>query len=333
MKRVVSLILVLALVFSCVIGISAASGTAPMMTVGSISGAQGEKVELTVTLKNNPGISSAIMEIDYDITRLTLVDVTIGEKFSTGAYSNINLPYVTFVRSGDIVGDEVLLVLSFAINSKAKEGDAYVTVLYEEGDITNYDEEDVNFEVVPGTVTVTSERNPFDDVKKGDFFYDPVLWAVDNGITNGATPTMFDPNGTCLRAHVVTFLHRAAGNPDPTSSKNPFADVNTSDFFYKPVLWAVEKGITNGTSANTFGSYANCNRAAVVTFLWRAAGSPEPESTNNPFADVKTTDFFYKPVLWAAENKITSGIDATHFGPTADCNRAQVVTFLYRAYN
>ena len=109
--------------------------------------------------------------------------------------------------------------------------------------------------------------------------------------------------------------------------------MKSSDFFYQPVLWAVEKGITNGTSATTFGSYANCNRAAVVTFLWRAAGSPEPESTNNPFVDVKTTDFFYKPVLWAVENGITNGVDTTHFGPATDCNRAQVVTFLYRAYN
>lgn len=174
--------------------------------------------------------------------------------------------------------------------------------------------------------------NPFTDVKEGDFFYEPVMWAVQNGITNGVDDTHFGPNGTCLRAHVVTFLHRAAGNPNPTSTNNPFTDVKSADFFYKPVLWAVEKGITNGTSATTFGSYDNCNRAAVVTFLWRAAGCPEPTSTNNPFVDVKSSDFFYKPVLWAVEKGITNGIDATHFGPTTACNRAQVVTFLYRAF-
>ena len=109
--------------------------------------------------------------------------------------------------------------------------------------------------------------------------------------------------------------------------------MKTSHFFYTPVLWAVEKGITNGTSATKFGSYDVCNRAAVVTFLWRAAGSPEPKSTANPFVDVKSSDFFYKPVLWAIENNITNGVDATHFGPTSPCNRAQVVTFLYRTYN
>ena len=178
-----------------------------------------------------------------------------------------------------------------------------------------------------------TRENPFTDVADGSFYIDPVLWAVENGITNGTTPTTFNPNGTCLRAHVVTFLYRAAKSPEPSATKNPFNDVKPGDFYYKPVLWAVEKGITNGISSTKFGSMDVCNRAAVVTFLWRAAGSPEPESTNNPFEDVKTTDFFYRPVLWAVENGITNGVDATHFGPATDCNRAQVVTFLYRAYN
>ena len=176
-------------------------------------------------------------------------------------------------------------------------------------------------------------ENPFDDVPADSFYNDPVLWAVENGITAGASADSFDPDGKCLRAHVVTFLHRAAKNPEPSSHKNPFTDVKPSDFFYKPVLWAGEKGITNGISGTKFGSYDVCNRAAVVTFLWRAAGSPEPKSTANPFTDVKSTDFFYKPVLWAVENDITNGISATAFGPTSPCNRAQVVTFLYRAYN
>ena len=175
-------------------------------------------------------------------------------------------------------------------------------------------------------------ENPFTDVPEGSFYYDSVLWALENGITTGASETSFNPNGICLRAQVVTFLHRAAGNPEPTSTKNPFTDVKSSDFFYKPVLWAVEEGITNGTSATTFGSYASCNRAAVVTFLWRAAGCPEPELTEHPFTDVPEGAFYEKAVLWALENNITQGISATAFGPTADCNRAQVVTFLYRAY-
>ena len=176
-------------------------------------------------------------------------------------------------------------------------------------------------------------NNPFTDVPAGAWYENSVLWALENGITTGATADTFNPNGQCLRAHVVTFLHRAAENPEPGSSSNPFTDVKSTDFFYKPVLWAVEKGITNGISASKFGSYDVCNRAAVVTFLWRAAGSPEPESTDNPFKDVKASDFFYKPVLWAVENGITNGLTATEFGPNTACNRAQVVTFLSRAYN
>ena len=174
---------------------------------------------------------------------------------------------------------------------------------------------------------------PFADVPAGAYYEAPVLWAVENGITSGASANSFNPGGACLRAHVVTFLWRAAKQPEPVISTSAFTDVRSSDFFFKPVLWAVEQNITSGVSATEFGSYANCNRAAVVTFLWRAAGSPEPSSTNNPFTDVKSTDFFYKPVLWAVENGITAGLTATTFGPTAECNRAQVVTFLYRAYN
>ena len=178
-----------------------------------------------------------------------------------------------------------------------------------------------------------TRENPFADVVDGSFYINPVLWAVENGITSGTSKTTFDPSGLCLRAHVVTFLYRAAGSPVPSSNKNPFTDVKSGDFYYNPVLWAVENGITQGVSKTQFGSTQVCNRAAVVTFLWRAFGSPEPKSTNNPFVDVKNTDFFYKPVLWAVENGITAGIDATHFNPAGACNRAQVVTFLYRAYN
>ena len=173
---------------------------------------------------------------------------------------------------------------------------------------------------------------PFTDVPANSFYQFPVIWASENNITTGATATTFNPGGECLRAHVVTFLHRAAGNPAPASSYNPFTDVKSSDFFYKPVLWANECNVTNGISANKFGPFDVCNRAQVVTFLWRACGSMEPRNTNNPFVDVRPTDFYYKPVLWAVENGITNGVDATHFGPTSPCNRAQVVTFLFRAF-
>ena len=181
--------------------------------------------------------------------------------------------------------------------------------------------------------TAQEPEQKFEDVPTDSYYAEAVAWAVENGITTGATEDTFNPQGQCLRAHAVTFLHRAAGSPVPPTDENPFTDVKETDFFYKPVLWAVHRGITNGINATEFGTYNACSRAAVVTFLWRNAGSPEPKSTKNPFVDVKTGDFFYKPVLWAVENGITNGVDATHFGPSAICKRAQVVTFLYRAYN
>ena len=175
--------------------------------------------------------------------------------------------------------------------------------------------------------------NPFTDVPENSFYFDPVLWAVKNGITNGATATTFNPGGECLRAHVVTFLWRAAGCPEPSSTANPFTDVKESDFFYKPVLWAVEKGITNGISATEFGSFAACNRAQVVTFLYRAMGNPAYGAVSSPFTDVTDPKaFYYNAVLWAVENGITNGMGNNQFGIGSICNRAQVVTFLYRTF-
>jgi len=172
---------------------------------------------------------------------------------------------------------------------------------------------------------------PFTDVPVGEFYFDPVEWAVEKGITTGASETTFNPGDNCLRGHVVTFLWRAAGSPEPTSNENPFTDVKETDFFYKAVLWAVENEITNGISATEFGPYTECNRAQVVTFLWRAQGKPAVTETDHPFTDVDADQFYYQPMLWAVENGITNGLTATTFGPGAVCNRAQVVTFLYRA--
>ena len=177
-----------------------------------------------------------------------------------------------------------------------------------------------------------TRMTPFNDVVESSFYETPVAWAVEQGITNGISATDFGSNNTCNRAQVVTFLWRAAGCPEPTSMENPFTDVQVGSFYEKPVLWAVENGITNGVSATLFGPNDPCNRASVVTFLWRAAGKPTPESTSHSFTDVGPGSFYEMPVLWAVENGITNGVSATQFGPTSSCNRAQVVTFLYRAF-
>ena len=174
--------------------------------------------------------------------------------------------------------------------------------------------------------------NPFTDVKEGKYYYEPVLWAYyhDPQITTGTTATTFGPNDTCTRGQVVTFLWRAKGCPEPTVTAHPFTDVKESAYYYKAMLWAVENGITSGTSATTFGPNENCTRSQVVTFLWRADGKPEPMSSECPFTDIKTNSSYYKAVLWAVENGITSGTSATTFGPKNTCTRGQIVTFLYR---
>ncbi len=177
---------------------------------------------------------------------------------------------------------------------------------------------------------VFAAENPFTDVKESDYFYDPVLWAVENQITNGISATAFGPNANCTRAQVVTFLWRAAGSPAPASSENPFTDVKESEYYYKAVLWAVENQITNGLSATSFGPNASCTRAQVVTFLWRADGATAPQGDGNPFKDIAFNDYFYNAVLWAVEKGITNGLSADKFGPNATCTRGQIVTFLYR---
>ena len=174
------------------------------------------------------------------------------------------------------------------------------------------------------------KENPFVDVKEKDYFYQPVLWAVENGITNGTSKTTFSPNATCTREQAVTFLWRAMGSPEVSGVKNPFVDVKPSDYYYKAVLWAVKNGITQGIDATHFGPNNTVTRGQTVTFMWRAAGSPQVSGVKNPFVDVKSSDYYCKAVLWAVESGITNGMSATTFGPNSGCTREQIVTFLYR---
>ena len=174
-------------------------------------------------------------------------------------------------------------------------------------------------------------ENPFEDVPEDSFCFLPVLWAVDEGITNGTSATTFNPGGDLLRAQVVTMLWRHAGSP-VVQIDNPFTDVKEGDWYYNAVLWAVSEGITNGTSSTTFGPAGVTNRAQVVTFLWRYLGSPDA-FTENPFADVDDAAWYGMPIVWAVENGITNGISATEFGVNTNCNRAHMVTFLYQAMN
>ena len=174
---------------------------------------------------------------------------------------------------------------------------------------------------------------PFIDVAENAYYYNAVAWAVRNGITSGTSATTFGPDDKCTRAQVVTFLWRAAGSPEPQSTANPFVDVSSSDWFYKSVLWAKENGITSGMDASHFGPNESCTRAQVVTFLYSDFGKPDVSGIDNPFSDVAADAWYAAPVLWAVENGITSGIGGGLFGVDNACTRAQIVTFLYKAYN
>ena len=173
-------------------------------------------------------------------------------------------------------------------------------------------------------------QNPFVDVKEGAYYYDAVLWAVEQKITSGTSATTFSPDASCTRAQMVTFLWRAAGSPKVENGKNPFTDVQADVYYYDAVLWAVEKGVTSGTSATTFSPDATVTRGQTVTFLYRNAGSPEVSGTM-PFTDVEADAYYAKAVQWAVQQKITTGTSETTFSPMSDCTRGQIVTFLYRA--
>ena len=192
-------------------------------------------------------------------------------------------------------------------------------------------------EEATGTMAITiAQTMNFTDVKSSDFFYEPVRWAVNQGITNGTSATTFSPYKACTRAEIVTFLWRAAGSPEPTRSTNPFTDVNavTHSAYYKAILWASQKGITSGTSATTFAPNQLCTRSQIVTFLYRYAGKPSSNYTN-PFKDVSATNeaSYYNAILWAVGKGITTGTSATTFAPYASCTRGEAVTFLYRYVN
>ena len=189
---------------------------------------------------------------------------------------------------------------------------------------------------MPGSkVTVTAtfkeetvrQENPFTDVADTAYYKDAVLWAVRQGITSGTAADAFSPNASCTRAQLVTFLWRAAGSPKVTGS-NPFRDVSADAYYYDAVLWAVQNGITSGTTAVTFDPDAAVTRGQTVTFLYRAAGSPAAAGSN--FSDVSSDAYYANAVAWASQNGITSGTGDGRFSPQAFCTRGQIVTFLYR---
>ena len=201
------------------------------------------------------------------------------------------------------------------------------------GAVKSYTFENVRRTHTIEVIFMKANGNPqtgvFVDVATGSYYEDAVDWAVENGITKGTDDTHFSPDGICTRAQAVTFLWRTAGSPEPETRTMPFTDVPVGSYYYDAVLWAVENGITEGTSNTTFSPNMTCSRAQIVAFLWRSEKSPAAGS-RNPFADVKSTAYYADAVLWAVKENITKGTTSTTFSPDADCTRAQIVTFLWR---
>ena len=202
------------------------------------------------------------------------------------------------------------------------------------GAVKSYTFENVKKNHTIEVVFMKASGNPqtgvFVDVPEGSYYEEAVNWAVEKGITTGTDATHFSPNGICTRAQAVTFLWRAAGSPAAKSAVMPFTDVKAGSYYYDAVLWAVENGITKGTSDTMFSPDATCTRAQIVTFLWRSQKSPAA-GTANPFTDVKASAYYADAVLWAVKEDVTKGTTNTTFSPDANCTRAQIVTFIWRA--
>lgn len=280
-------------------------------------------------------------DADYTEASSSEVAITIRKAVPTGTPA-----YTKITSAGKTLADAKLTTVggTFSIpGSVAWELPDTTTVvanraytwIFTPDDTTNY--ESISGEIVlynfvdtpyfPAIIGDSSKFN-FHDVTRFDYFYDAVKWAVDHDITSGTGRFTFSPNAACTRAQTVTFLWRAAGSPRPVSTVNPFTDVHYGDYFYQAVLWAVENGITMGTSATTFSPDATVTRAQVVTFLWRANG--QPAAWNSGFTDVSADAYYAKAVAWAVQNGITTGTGFGVFSPDAACTRAQIVTFLYR---
>lgn len=280
-------------------------------------------------------------DADYTEASSSEVAITIRKAVPTGAPA-----YTKITSAGKTLADAKLTTVggTFSVpGSVAWELPDTTTVvanraytwIFTPDDTTNY--ESISGEIVlynfvdtpyfPAIIGDSSKFN-FHDVTRFDYFYDAVKWAVDHDITSGTGRFTFSPNAACTRAQTVTFLWRAAGSPRPVSTVNPFTDVHYGDYFYQAVLWAVENGITMGTSATTFSPDATVTRAQVVTFLWRANG--QPAAWNSGFTDVSADAYYAKAVAWAVQNGITTGTGFGVFSPDAACTRAQIVTFLYR---
>ena len=298
---------------------AAAGGLNSIQSAASAGADETVSVEVTY----DRAVTNGILRVEYDTDKLVFAGLE--HQTHAGAYRlEPGAVEVAFAHSGAVAAGEAVARLTFRVKEGVLGGETAVTVRTRE-----LGQEDVELSQVLN-VTIPLPHNPFVDVPAGSYYHIPVLWALQKGITSGVDATHFGSGQSCTRAQVVTFLYSAAGKP-AVSGTNPFTDVPAGSWYEKAVIWAVQNGITSGTDATHFSPQQECTRAQVVTFLYSAKGRPAV-SGGNPFTDVPAGAWFEKPVIWAKENGITSGVSATEFGANAVCTRAQVVTFLYKAF-
>ena len=289
-----------------------------------------ETYTFTVFCAENDKYAYNTVSCTVSVTRRHTSSVTPGNTVSVPSTPNGT---VTVSPSAASKGETV------TITTKPNEGYELgsIEVLDKNGDslkLQDLSNGKYSFVMPDGKVSVEAEfvktaATSFADVPANAYFADAVKWAVDKGITNGLSDTMFGPYESCTRAQIVTFLWRAAGSPEP-KAMGSFTDVPASAYYAKAVAWAVENGITNGMTETTFAPNATCTRGQSVTFLYRALKGTASGSTN--FTDVKSDAFYADAINWAVANNVTNGTSNTTFSPSADCTRAEIVTFLYRAY-
>mgnify|MGYP000035911915 CR=1 FL=1 len=296
-------------------GLPLTVGTYTVTATYSDASSYGYKTATFTITKATPTGTPAYTKIETSGKTLADTKLTVGTIRPAGTIA-WDLPLTTVLKDGK----------EYAWTFTPTDTHNYTTLT---GKLIPYVDDGTDY--IPGVIDGNSGSFNFHDVSRFDYFYDAVKWAAENGIASGTGRYTFSPDAVCTRAQTVTFLWRAAGSPMPRYRTCAFTDVDSRDYYYNAVLWAVEQGITTGLTATTFGPDVTVSRGQVATFLYRAASASKP-NTFNPFTDVKTTAYNYDAILWAYDNRITTGTSDTTFSPDASCTRAQIVTFLYRYY-
>lgn len=296
-------------------GLPLTVGTYTVTATYSDASSYGYKTATFTITKATPAGTPAYTKIETSGKTLADTKLTVGTIRPAGTIA-WDLPLTTVLKDGK----------EYAWTFTPTDTHNYTTLT---GKLIPYVDDGTDY--IPGVIDGNSGSFNFHDVSRFDYFYDAVKWAAENGIASGTGRYTFSPDAVCTRAQTVTFLWRAAGSPMPRYRTCAFTDVDSRDYYYNAVLWAVEQGITTGLTATTFGPDVTVSRGQVATFLYRAASASKP-NTFNPFTDVKTTAYNYDAILWAYDNRITTGTSDTTFSPNASCTRAQIVTFLYRYY-